>query len=173
MQLLFILLRYDSRMHYFAGSKNVEVVSSSIFCAEWKCMCIKCICVVHTLAVVILVKCLLYRTTESDTLAAIQPERHHVSQGKKKQCHALAQHKPFSLGNFILYIEPGPPASSASSLTTRLPHKKVVSLPVAERKPWFLLHSVWKLSGLSVIWLWTAHCCKGGRSRCTKRSHSR
>lgn len=69
-QLLFILLRYDSREHYFAGSKNAEEVSSSILCTERRCMCIKSTCVVHISALIIVVKCLLYKIAESDPLVS-------------------------------------------------------------------------------------------------------
>lgn len=93
MQLLFILLRYDSREHYFAGSKNTEEVSSSIFCAERRCMCIKSPCVVHISALIILVKCLLYRIAESDPLVnrATQTSSLQSREEKAMSCSHPAQ----------------------------------------------------------------------------------
>lgn len=162
MQLLLILLRYDSRMHYFAGSKNVEVVSSSIFCAEWRCMCIKCTCVIHILALINLVKCLLYRITESDPLARTSNLNVITSVEGRKSNVVLSPGRSLSfwasvwcilsLGLLLLQQVVWPRGCCT---------KRLYLCQLLKESHDFLLHSVGKLSGLAVTQLRTAQHCQG------------
>lgn len=126
------------------------MISNSLLCAvkvhvqDYIHLCSKYFSPYHFFLIPALLKC---RNHCSKTILSyvIQPIRHHFSQGEEKQRCALTPLKPLLLGKFIACIKPRTPTSSISFLTTRLPHKRVTSLPVSASKPRFSRHSVRKL----------------------------
>lgn len=129
LQLLLILLRYDSRMQWY--QKSYWVFKPRVL---WRCMALKRFWVAHVLALLILAKCPHYKTTESDPLASHPTRTSSLLSREGTQPCVLTLPKPLPLGQFVLHSEQGSPGSRASSRTKGLPHKKLLSLPLYQKE---------------------------------------